>query len=1222
MEALPSDAVEHELPLVLLSGLGEPATKEATSPGPLSRESGTRLQISCPECKAEVAQSLLQQFMLLDGSTEAWNASALPGPGGKLYYRMKAIGRTYPLPPRKAAPVAQPTSPDNNSISPPRSTDLHSPLSPLSPGSPIFPDGAFTPLWFAKYQRHVPALIIAFFDISALDHSNDEQIKGDINAVRASLARSGYKSKFAAVLLADRSMAQSPELEERVAYIRRATGLDSRSGLIFMPPPSSPQELSTFVQGVMRTLQPICIELYRDLTKHARRKKTRVPPGSSLASPVGSATHALSTPGWNVRYEVKLGVFAEFRQEMDVAERHFSAALDELFSADGILELTPIWSPRWNEARLLADIVALRVVRCLLWNSATTAAAQAWGSYRLRTRSLVERRGKGTQTYSWAAWETRWARTMAQLIVRADFEDLKPTPGQDPDGRQARKWQIYAGPEKPATASEGIQPYHNLHHPGFWLRMASKSSRFRRAKALDIPEDDRLPPGQSPASAVVNRAENHDFYLVPEPHEECPLSESNTFDHTSEYAELVKEAQEHFRLASQPRMIELLTLGTARSLMDVDRYQEASDLLTGLLDQSTWRQDGWQDLLTDALLLAYQCASHLQLAETLVSTVYELFGCRLALPPSIPRDLSQALTELSRSSDQPISLQFENGRRQSPLEMRFAFVDKETCVGERMGCQLAVSSCMGGDAAVATLASITLSFDNGRAVRIVHDPSSQTSEDDMVPLTEDSNVTEGIPEMKTNLTFKASERRLFNFALSFKESGAVRLSQITFAIEGEKFAITHSFTDQALLQVDSVFVQAGPALVKRHLRDAEPTVVNITPKPPKVQILVSGLKKHNYVDETLRVAVRIVNHEGKAVKGSIISRDKSEAALPLKVHWQHSSSENGLTTDLPDLEPEASHETTLIIRAPQDPAKAVVEISADYTLATDATPIQKAISLDFNFIAPLEAMFDFGPRLHADAWPSYFDAERARTSDSPGGIPQLWELTTRLHSIAADTIVVHGAELSVERIIGDSHLSVSSHGADKKSIKPGETTPCSFELFSQKNSLDDRLPTSIESTVEVTWSRDEEGTDRVTTQIPAPRLTIPVSEPRVLCTVTPADASPAVLSYYIENPSTHFLTFVVTMEASEDFAFSGPKYQAISLAPLSRQQVEYRIVLHEREDVKGSEGDGGRWIWPVLQIVDSYYQKTLRVLPGGKNVKYDERQNVGVWISGGGGGGG
>lgn len=93
MEALPSDAVEHELPLVLLSGLGEPATKEATSPGPLSRESGTRLQISSPECKSEVAQSLLQQFMLLDGSKEAWNASALPGPGGKLYYRMKAIGR-------------------------------------------------------------------------------------------------------------------------------------------------------------------------------------------------------------------------------------------------------------------------------------------------------------------------------------------------------------------------------------------------------------------------------------------------------------------------------------------------------------------------------------------------------------------------------------------------------------------------------------------------------------------------------------------------------------------------------------------------------------------------------------------------------------------------------------------------------------------------------------------------------------------------------------------------------------------------------------------------------------------------------------------------------------------------------------------------------------------------------------------------------------------------
>ena len=34
-------------------------------------------------------------------------------------------------------------------------------------------------------------------------------------------------------------------------------------------------------------------------------------------------------------------------------------------------------------------------------------------------RDLIDRRGKGSATYGWAAWESRWAQIMAELVQRA-----------------------------------------------------------------------------------------------------------------------------------------------------------------------------------------------------------------------------------------------------------------------------------------------------------------------------------------------------------------------------------------------------------------------------------------------------------------------------------------------------------------------------------------------------------------------------------------------------------------------------------------------------------------------------------------------------------------------------------------------------------------------------------------------------------------------------------
>lgn len=105
MEDFPPDYAEHNLPLVLLSGLGEGDGAGEAKKGLPRQESGTKLVIQTEDCEGDRARHLLQQFIKRDGSLSAWNASTLPGPVGSLKYRMQPIGRVGTLSARKEARI-------------------------------------------------------------------------------------------------------------------------------------------------------------------------------------------------------------------------------------------------------------------------------------------------------------------------------------------------------------------------------------------------------------------------------------------------------------------------------------------------------------------------------------------------------------------------------------------------------------------------------------------------------------------------------------------------------------------------------------------------------------------------------------------------------------------------------------------------------------------------------------------------------------------------------------------------------------------------------------------------------------------------------------------------------------------------------------------------------------------------------------------------------------
>lgn len=156
----------------------------------------------------------------------------------------------------------------------------------------------------------------------------DNQLKIEISNLKNMWASSGYKARFVVVLISEDGI-YPEDLDDRLASIRRAANLDPRSTFV-LPPDLSNADLKDFATSLLSSLQPSVVEYYRDLSKHARRKRNRgsVPPPT--VPPTIGTSQTLSLHGWNVRYEFKLGVFAEFRQEMDAAFRNYESAYEIL----------------------------------------------------------------------------------------------------------------------------------------------------------------------------------------------------------------------------------------------------------------------------------------------------------------------------------------------------------------------------------------------------------------------------------------------------------------------------------------------------------------------------------------------------------------------------------------------------------------------------------------------------------------------------------------------------------------------------------------------------------------------------------------------------------------------------------------------------------------------------------------------------------------------------
>lgn len=496
------------------------------------------------------------------------------------------------------------------------SPTLHSPFSPLSPVSAIYPDGLIDAQWVKKHQELVPSIFLCLYSLTNDPTSttlHDNHLKADINTLKAALARSGYKTRLAVLLLGDSDAPPviTDAIAERLENIRKGTALDPKS-IFYIPPQESPAELKRVFNNILGVLYTTSIEYYRDLGRHARKKRSRGYAPQPTVPPTSGTSQTLSLQGWNFRYDLKSAVFAEFRQEIDAALRSFEQAYEVLLGPD-VLDITPSWSPRWNEARLLSDVIAIRCLRCHLWMAQSTLAVRRWQAHRDRIGDFVERRGRGTNNYGWQAWEARWAMVMANLVEKLDIPTLAPP-----------TMNLFIQPEK-AVMGERLQPWELLHHTGYWYRIAARHLAARRRMAHLIPEEDRSPPDAAPASQLASKAYAYDTYMCPEPYHEYPLSGEGV-NHSQLIIDCLITASSQFQGRKQLRMAAELALECAREMINLESWQEAVAILRPLWEDMSFRSEGWAGISEELCWLVRQAALGSGRADLVVAADWELMN--------------------------------------------------------------------------------------------------------------------------------------------------------------------------------------------------------------------------------------------------------------------------------------------------------------------------------------------------------------------------------------------------------------------------------------------------------------------------------------------------------------------------------------------------------------------------------------------------------------------
>ncbi|KAI0365604.1 hypothetical protein BV20DRAFT_1056347 [Pilatotrama ljubarskyi] len=602
-------------------------------------------------------------------------------------FQVVLVDKDVPFPPRK---MLRPEDPQYSSS--------HSPLSPLTPSSPLYPDGIIAPIWVRKHTTLVPSVFVMFMRIyesppsqagqddkerEAEEKRRDTELSAEIAERKKSTNERGIK--LTVVLMASRRMLDDPTLDGRLTYIRRQSGLDPRAAL-FVLSPVSQAEIGDFVRSLQDALWEPALEYYTNHSKRVRRKRNRHSQVTSYQHPISPMASAgvarpLRPEGWTVRYEYKMACFAEFRGEDQVALKHYQDAYSTLIIMFGSTAILPPRTKRWAEAKVLADCINVKIVKLYLYNNEHSLALSHKNSHMRKFADFSRGWGIGEETFEFWSWLARQHRVFAELLEQGTRSTLKiptPYPPQAPSEAVLAAQSLEASQlGLDAMRVLGLNPNQALQHPGFYYYMAARCTERRRERFL---------------SALETESEGHQSNSP-------GFMNEKKVDHLAIVLELYTRSYELFKKWSPQNTLNpgRLTLWIAYRIAQTYYDSGKFDMAVRFFERiaKTYRRESWESLLHPLLSQWYACAQQLGDVELSVRLLVEMLGWGANASADDPDVLQDDLLAVLQSTvpsttDEPLVVDLSESR--PILDASVVFWDPEVDVGEQAPFQILLSS--------------------------------------------------------------------------------------------------------------------------------------------------------------------------------------------------------------------------------------------------------------------------------------------------------------------------------------------------------------------------------------------------------------------------------------------------------------------------------------------------------------------------------------------------
>ncbi|KAF0525068.1 Gryzun, putative trafficking through golgi-domain-containing protein [Gigaspora margarita] len=1194
MDSYPPEFILHHVPLMVVFGLGtvKDLAEQTTVPSPSSSKSAHSRQSSISTnstfTRQQISKNLLTQ-LTAKSQAGVWEFGKSAGNA----FHVEAVDKNFQLPPRK--PMMRPQQPSHHSAM----NITHSSLSPLTPGSPVYPDGLIPPIWVRRHHVLLPSVVVGFYDLwhrsmsgsikekdestitpsemlgsaEPIEKEKDGNLAMEINEKRKYLHERGIR--FAAVIILNAQHSEDPITEERLGYIRKMSGLDARNCFFVLLPD---RDISEFVTTLQKGLYEHSLKYYREHGNRVKRKRNKLPspatagyvrPSSDYHS---SAPAPLSIQGWMFRYDYKMATFAEFRQDIDASIHYYESAytlLVDFFAPQSAI--TPgapglqIRSKRWNDARILADCINIKICKMNLYIDAPSAALAQLNKHITTFKRLCNTLEIGDDTFEYWTWLSNQYRVFADILdiaTRSGF--IIPDPTTVFHTTSSADYRFGSSSNSPMAGS-GINPTMVLQHPGFYFHLAAQCNSVRRKKLLAVEK-------------IIQAS--GDALKFP-----SGLEAERKVDHSALTIELLTKSYEQFKKYKGGRMTLYLASEIAGAHYEAENYVMALKFYERIAKK--YRKEGWHTILESILNCSLKCAKESGTWDNVVEYLIELLSDRFHMSEQKRIEIQNKLMNVIFKTEISSLVNF----RQVVIDMNeinsfstcyVQFKEPATFIATPTPFQITFITPSDTPPLPLQFTYLQLSFNDSNFNHyFTHKPNDESDDTKLQCvnckecLRKDVDGEGYIWFKSVDLTFRKGSTKVFEGLIIPKESGDLQLQIITLGFLSENWKIDLRFDvstpreeplKRKWLQFETM--SNGEQVEQPFFINLEGTgdraSIKVTQKQAKLDIKVNH-SAPALLDEHYPIQLTILNLEPEDIKAVL----KAELISDLQESEDVIFDSNLNTTnhlkevDLGVISSNESYVKTIYIIGKKTTNLRTLRLTVLYStsslIPSTPTPIQNWIEkredIRIPFIAPFSVSFNISPQGE--------EFGNAREISSLDRIERHF-LVAKITSIGPWDICVSGIELSLlDQANAQTKIEIisSSIELDSESLEQVWRQGYIFNVnyLLELTILNDAsLSESVDiGLLDIKWRRNQPfgniSVPFIETTMMVPQLQRHDSELSVILDIPPNPIVGQIftLTFKIINWTSAPVRIRVTVEVNDAFVFSGYKQTYFIVSPLS-----------------------------------------------------------------------